>query len=311
MVLPSLSIAAVVGVILSAGFVYVEVGGYATPQVPVTLFEERREIFAYTAGLFVGIPFAVAFLLYALAMVNGALPGALLFLLLLVGGTELAQWALLRSRYWGRTGSSPFYALGFRAAIGGIISLAIVAQYLGGPVLVWDGVLLVLLQSVAVVALEVTGALFSLPPGGPEERRGGGPLPAGIFAAVGFFLLGLGAGASMIPLLQIAMAEVPKEDAGLASGIVNVSMQMSAAVGLAALSTIATNYTKSLVAQGYEVISALADGYRLALLIAAASVLVGLALAPFLLRTNESAEEESARMAENMENPETYEHLVL
>ncbi len=192
MVLPSLSIAAVVGVILSAGFVYVEVGGYATPQVPVTLFEERREIFAYTAGLFVGIPFAVAFLLYALAMVNGALPGALLFLLLLVGGTELAQWALLRSRYWGRTGSSPFYALGFRAAIGGIISLAIVAQYLGGPVLVWDGVLLVLLQSVAVVALEVTGALFSLPPGGPEERRGGGPLPAGIFAAVGFFLLGLG-----------------------------------------------------------------------------------------------------------------------
>ncbi|MGA2930553.1 MAG: MFS transporter [Acidimicrobiales bacterium] len=127
----------------------------------------------------------------------------------------------------------------------------------------------------------------------------------------GFFLLGLGAGASMIPLLQIAMAEVPKEDAGLASGIVNVSMQMSAAVGLAALSTIATNYTKSLVAQGYEVISALADGYRLALLIAAASVLVGLALAPFLLRTNESAEEESARMAENMENPETYEHLVL
>ena len=115
----------------------------------------------------------------------------------------------------------------------------------------------------------------------------------------------------MIPLLQIAMAEVPKEDAGLASGIVNVSMQMSAAVGLAVLSTIATNRTKSLVAQGHELIGALTDGYRLALLIAAASVLVGLALAPFLLRTNESAEEEQARMAENMQNPETYEHLVL
>jgi hypothetical protein len=108
MVLPSLSIGAAVGVILSAGFVYVEVGRYATPQVPVTLFEERREIFAYTAGLFVGIPFAVVYLLYALAMVNGALPGALLFLGLLVGGTELAQWALLRSAYWGRTASSPF-----------------------------------------------------------------------------------------------------------------------------------------------------------------------------------------------------------
>ena len=126
-----------------------------------------------------------------------------------------------------------------------------------------------------------------------------------------FLLLGLGAGASMIPLLQIAMAEVPKEDAGLASGIVNVSMQMSAAVGLAVLSTIATNHTKSLIAQGHEVIGALTDGYRLALFLAAACVLIGLALAPFLLRTNESAEEEAARIAENMQNPETSEHLVL
>jgi hypothetical protein len=192
MVLPSLSIGAAVGVILSAGFIYVEVGRYAAPQVPVTLFEERREIFAYTAGLFVGVPFAVLYILYALAMANGALPGALLFLALLVGGTELAQWTLLRSAYWGRTGSSPFYALGFRSSIGGIISLAIVAQYLGGSPLQWDGVLLVLLQSVAVVTLEVTGALFSLPPGGPEGRTGGGPLPAAVFAAVGFFLLGLG-----------------------------------------------------------------------------------------------------------------------
>jgi hypothetical protein len=192
MVLPSLSIGAAVGVILSAAFVYVEVGRYATPQVPVTLFDERREIFAYTAGLFVGIPFAVVYLLYALSMSNGALPGALLFLLILVGGTELAQWALLRSVYWGRTSSSPFYALGFRSAIGGIISLAIVAQYLGGASLEVVGVLVVLLQAAAVVALEVTGALFSLPPGGPEGRTGGGPLPAGIFSAVGFFLLGLG-----------------------------------------------------------------------------------------------------------------------
>jgi EmrB/QacA subfamily drug resistance transporter len=126
-----------------------------------------------------------------------------------------------------------------------------------------------------------------------------------------FLLLGLGAGASMIPLLQIAMAEVPTEDAGLASGIVNVSMQMSAALGLAVLSTIATNRTKSLVAEGHALIGALTDGYRLALLIAAGSVLVGLVVAPFLLRTDESAADEQARVAENMQNPETYEHLVL
>jgi MFS family permease len=124
-------------------------------------------------------------------------------------------------------------------------------------------------------------------------------------------LLGLGAGASMIPLLQIAMAEVPSEDAGLASGIVNVSMQITGAVGLAALSTIATNHTKVLVAQGHGLIGALTDGYRLALFIAAACVLAGLAVAPFLLRTRRSADEDAAHMAENMQHPEAYEHLVL
>ncbi len=124
-------------------------------------------------------------------------------------------------------------------------------------------------------------------------------------------LLGLGAGSSFMPLLQIGMSEIPNADAGLGSGIVNVSQQMAAAVGLAVLSTVATNRTKSLVAGGHDLIGALTDGYRLALLIAAGCVLVGLAVAPLLLRTRESPEQEEKHMAENMENPESYEHLVL
>ncbi len=107
------------------------------------------------------------------------------------------------------------------------------------------------------------------------------------------------------------MSEIPNADAGLGSGIVNVSQQMAAAVGLAVLSTIATNRTKTLVAEGHQALAALTEGYQLALLIAAACVLAGLALAPFLLRTKETAEEEAARIAENMQNPEAYEHLVL
>ena len=67
-----------------------------------------------------------------------------------------------------------------------------------------------------------------------------------------FLLLGVGAGASFMPLLQIGMSEIPNADAGLGSGIVNVSQQMAAAVGLAVLSTIATNRTKSLVAEGHQ-----------------------------------------------------------
>ena len=126
-----------------------------------------------------------------------------------------------------------------------------------------------------------------------------------------FLLLGVGAGASFMPLLQIGMSEIPNADAGLGSGIVNVSQQMAAAVGLAVLSTIATNRTKTLVAEGHRALAALTEGYQLALLIAAACVLAGLALAPFLLRTNETEEEEEAHIAGNMQNPETYEHLVL
>lgn len=193
MVVASLSLGALVGILLSAGFVYYEVGRYATPQVPVTLFDERREVFAYTAGLFVGVPLAVVGLLFLDAMDNGAIPGAALFLALLVLGTEVAQWGLLRTRYWGRDESGPFYALGYRASIGGIIALALVAQYLGGPGgISGEGVALVLLQSVAVLVLEVAGALLSVRGTPASGRTGGGPLAGGVFSVVGFFLLGLG-----------------------------------------------------------------------------------------------------------------------
>ena len=54
-----------------------------------------------------------------------------------------------------------------------------------------------------------------------------------------------------MPLLTIAMADVPAADAGLGSGITNVSQQISGALGLAVLSTIATNHTKGLLADGH------------------------------------------------------------
>ena len=128
---------------------------------------------------------------------------------------------------------------------------------------------------------------------------------------IAFLLSGVGAGGSFMPLLQIGMSEVPNEDAGLGSAVVSVSQQLAAAVGLAALSTIAANQTKSLVASGHTVVIALADSYRLALIIAGACVFLGLLLAPLLLRTNQSAEDQQVRMAQNMQNPETQEHLIL
>jgi hypothetical protein len=190
---PGLTIGAVVGVLLSGGFVYGEIGRFAAPQVPETLFDERREIFAYTAGLFVGIPLALAFLFFLDSMANAALLGALIFLVALVVGTEVAQWALLRTHYWGTGESTPFYALGYRAGIAGIFALAIMAQYIAGPSVTWDGLTLALLECGAVLGLEITGALLSMPPSAKAGRRGGGPLPGALFMAVGFFILGIGA----------------------------------------------------------------------------------------------------------------------
>ena len=128
---------------------------------------------------------------------------------------------------------------------------------------------------------------------------------------IAFVLLGVGAGASFMPLLQIGMSEIPNEDAGLGSGVVNVSQQMAGAIGLAVLSTIAANRTKSLIASGHEAIHSLTLGYQLALYIAAACVLLGLLVSPLLLRTDESPEEQKRHIDENMQNPEAMEHLVL
>jgi EmrB/QacA subfamily drug resistance transporter len=105
----------------------------------------------------------------------------------------------------------------------------------------------------------------------------------GLFFA--FLLLGLGAGASFLPLLTIGMADAPARDAGLASGIINVSVQLFGAIGLATLGTIATDHTKTLSAQGYSLGSALTGGYHLSYVVGAAAVAVGILAALLLLRT--------------------------
>jgi EmrB/QacA subfamily drug resistance transporter len=124
-----------------------------------------------------------------------------------------------------------------------------------------------------------------------------------------FVLIGLGAGTAFVPLLTIAMSQVPKDDAGLGSGIVNVSQQMSAAIGLAVLSSIATNQSNALVRAGRAVQSALTSGYQLAFIVAAGCVLVGIVLAPILLRGTTGVSDESEAMTDD-ERREFEAHVV-
>jgi EmrB/QacA subfamily drug resistance transporter len=112
----------------------------------------------------------------------------------------------------------------------------------------------------------------------------------GLFLA--FLALGLGAGASFLPLLTIGMADAPARDAGLASGIINVSVQLFGAIGLATLGTIATDHTKALSASGHTLASALTGGYHLAYVVAAICVAGGILAAFLVLRPPASIAQE-------------------
>jgi EmrB/QacA subfamily drug resistance transporter len=89
-------------------------------------------------------------------------------------------------------------------------------------------------------------------------------------------LIGAGAGLGFPALMTLAMSGATAQDSGLASGLVNTSVQVGGALGLAVLATLATERTDALLAEGHPTPAALNAGYHLAYLIGAA--LVGLAI---------------------------------
>jgi EmrB/QacA subfamily drug resistance transporter len=97
-------------------------------------------------------------------------------------------------------------------------------------------------------------------------------------------LIGLGAGLGFPSLMTLAMSGATEGDSGLASGLVNTSVQVGGAVGLAVLATFATERTEGLLADGEPAADALNSGYHLAYLIGAGLVLVAIAIAFGVLR---------------------------
>jgi hypothetical protein len=98
---------------------------------------------------------------------------------------------------------------------------------------------------------------------------------------------------------------VPAADSGLGSGITNVSLQISGALGLAVLSTIAANRTKGLVSAHHGLTSSLISGYHVAFLAGAGVIATGIVLAFVLLRPARSQQQELqlAAAAENNTTP--------
>jgi EmrB/QacA subfamily drug resistance transporter len=103
-------------------------------------------------------------------------------------------------------------------------------------------------------------------------------------------LLGFGAGLSFPALMTLAMSGATPEDAGLASGLVNTTVQVGGALGLAVLATLSTTRSDHLLKGGETTASALTSGYHLAFLIGAALVLAAVLVALTVLRPEKSAE---------------------
>jgi EmrB/QacA subfamily drug resistance transporter len=104
-------------------------------------------------------------------------------------------------------------------------------------------------------------------------------------------LLGAGAGVSFPALMTLSMSGATPEDAGLASGLVNTSLQVGGALGLAVLATMATTETESLRAAGESSLEALNGGFHLAYAIGAGLIMAAIALALTVLQPERKAAE--------------------
>jgi EmrB/QacA subfamily drug resistance transporter len=106
-------------------------------------------------------------------------------------------------------------------------------------------------------------------------------------------LLGIGAGLAAPSLMTLAMSGATPSDSGLASGLINTTVQVGGALGLAVLATLATERTNGMLSDGASNAAALNSGYHLAYLIGAVLVAVALVAAVSIVRSPAAAADEA------------------
>jgi EmrB/QacA subfamily drug resistance transporter len=115
-------------------------------------------------------------------------------------------------------------------------------------------------------------------------------------------LLGVGAGVSFPSLMMIAMSGAEPHEAGLASGLVNTSMQVGGALGLSVLATLSASRAKDLLASGSTSAAATAGGLHLALLIGAGLVIVAIVVGVTVLAPARALGQAPAEVTERDES---------
>jgi EmrB/QacA subfamily drug resistance transporter len=110
----------------------------------------------------------------------------------------------------------------------------------------------------------------------------------------GVVLLSLGLGGVFGGVTTAATEGVPADKAGIASGLLNASMQFGGALGLAILSAVATGRTRGVLGTGSTIPNALTDGFQRAFLVGSGFVLAAAAIAMFAANTR--AGEHQARL---------------
>jgi len=173
--------------------------------------------------------------------------------------------------------------LGFSAMRTGVAYLAV-----AGTAILWSAVAAQLVTRVGVKPVLLTG-MTALTAGlvyFTQVSVGGSYLGD---LLPGFLLVGLGIGFSFVPISIAALAGIRASEAGLASGLINTSQQIGGALGIAALSTIATTRTGDAIASGVAQPAALVDGFTAAFAVGAVIAAIGIVATLVLVRREELA----------------------